>query len=101
MAKRLVAVTNIKHNGILIVVNSTIDHTLFTKEQLKDLYDVGALRLEVDPEIIPIESSVVVEIITETPKVLETPKVVETAKVVETLKVSEKSEDRNVKGINK
>ena len=96
MAKRLVAVTNIKHNGIMIEFNTTLDHTLFTKEELKNLYDSGAIRLEIDPEVIPEESSVAVAFVIEADKTIikeETPKVPEKSTV--------KPEDTNVKSINK
>lgn len=93
MAKRLVTVTNIKHDGQHIDANTILDHTIFTPDQLKWLYDAGAIRLEVDPEIIPEEASVAVAIVTNTSpaKVAEKPVVKSTVK----------TEDTNGKSINK
>lgn len=92
MAKRLVAVTNIKHDGNFIAFDEVLDHTLFTPEQLKVLYDAGAIRLEIDPEIIPEESTAVVAIVTNEPN-----KVTEKS----TVKSTVKPEDTNGKSINK
>lgn len=48
MAKKLVAVTGIRHNGEDFEAGSELDTTLFTKEELKSLYDAGAVEVKDD-----------------------------------------------------
>ena len=45
MAKALFAVTNIKHNSDEFAVGTLLDPKAFTKDQLKDLYDAGAVEV--------------------------------------------------------
>lgn len=66
MAKKLFAVTNIKHDDDFYEAGSSVDEKKFTAEQLKELYDAGAVEVRnVDDEPVAKE---------ETPKE-ETPKV--------------------------
>ncbi len=54
MAKKLVAVTAIKHDGEEFADGSELDASKFSKEQLKDLYDAGAVEVkETDEETEP------------------------------------------------
>lgn len=46
MAKRIIAVTQINHDGENFPANEHIDVTKFTKSQLESLYDVGAIKIE-------------------------------------------------------
>lgn len=46
MAKKLIAVTNVRHNGDDIEAGSEVDTSKFTKDELKSLYDSGAVRVE-------------------------------------------------------
>jgi hypothetical protein len=46
MAKKLVAVTNIKHNGEYIPAGEAIDASKFEKDELKQLHDAGAVKVE-------------------------------------------------------
>lgn len=48
MAKKLVAVTGIKHNGEFYEAGSAVDPSKFSKAELKDLHDNGALVIEDD-----------------------------------------------------
>ena len=48
MAKKLVAVTGIKHNGDMFEAGEPIDPTQFTKAELKELHDNGAIVIEDD-----------------------------------------------------
>lgn len=50
MAKKLVAVTAIKHDGEEFAEGSELDASKFTKEQLKDLYDAGAVEVKDENE---------------------------------------------------
>ena len=43
MAKKIVAVTGIRHNGESYEAGETLDPSLFSKDELKDLHDNGAL----------------------------------------------------------
>lgn len=43
MAKKIVAVTGIKHDGETIDAGSPIDPSKFTKDELKELHDNGAI----------------------------------------------------------
>lgn len=45
MAKKLFAVTNVKHDDNWFDADSPIDETLFTKEQLTALLDNGAVEI--------------------------------------------------------
>lgn len=45
MAKKLVAVTSIKHDGEEFDEGTELDASKFSKEQLKDLYDAGAVKV--------------------------------------------------------
>jgi hypothetical protein len=45
MGKKVYAVTNIKHDDELFVAGDEIDTGKFSKEQLRELYDNGALEL--------------------------------------------------------
>lgn len=106
MAKRLVAVTNIKHNGNFIKFGEVLDHKLFTQEQLKRLYDAGAIRLEVDSEIIPEDVVAAVTVISNEPesvKVTESSKTTSVPKVTgpSVVKSTVKSEDTNGKSNDK
>lgn len=46
MAKKLVAVTNIKFNGELLPAGEPLDASKFDKKQLEALYDAGAVRVD-------------------------------------------------------
>lgn len=46
MAKKLVAVTNIKNNGEFTPAGETLDASKFDKKQLEALYDAGAVRVD-------------------------------------------------------
>lgn len=48
MAKKLIAVTAIKHNGEDFEAGSEVDTAKFTKDELKSLHDAGAVRVEDD-----------------------------------------------------
>jgi hypothetical protein len=48
MAKKLIAVTAIRHNGEDMPANEPVDTSKFTKEELKALYDAGSVRVEDD-----------------------------------------------------
>jgi hypothetical protein len=48
MAKKLVAVTGIKHNGVSYAAGETLPSGEFTKDELKTLHDNGALVVEDD-----------------------------------------------------
>jgi 3-keto-L-gulonate-6-phosphate decarboxylase len=43
MAKRIVAVTAVKHNGDTFDAGAPIDPSKFSKEELKELHDNGAI----------------------------------------------------------
>lgn len=46
MAKKLVAVTDIRHDGKDYAAGSTLNKDEFTQDQLKQLYDNGAVKIE-------------------------------------------------------
>lgn len=46
MAKKLVAVTGIKHNGEFFPAGEPLDTGKFDKEELKQLHDAGAVKVE-------------------------------------------------------
>lgn len=46
MAKKLVAVTEVRHNDEVIAAGETLDASKFDKKQLEALYDAGAVRVE-------------------------------------------------------
>lgn len=46
MAKKLVAVTEIRHNDEIIPAGETLDTSKFDKKQLEALYDAGAVRVD-------------------------------------------------------
>lgn len=48
MAKKLIAVTAIRHNGEDMPANEPIDTSKFTKDELKALYDAGSVRVDDD-----------------------------------------------------
>lgn len=48
MANKLVAVTDIKHDGDTIKAGTKVDPSKFSKDQLKELYDAGALTVSED-----------------------------------------------------
>lgn len=48
MAKKLVAVTGIKHNGVDFAAGEPVDPSAFTKAELKELHDNGAIVIEDD-----------------------------------------------------
>lgn len=48
MAKKLVAVTGIKHNGVFYEAGAPVDPSKFSKDELKELHDNGALVIEDD-----------------------------------------------------
>lgn len=48
MAKKLVAVTNIKHNGEEFDAGQPVDPSQFSKAELKELHDNGAIVIEDD-----------------------------------------------------
>jgi hypothetical protein len=48
MAKKLIAVTTIRHNGEDMPANEPVDTSKFTKDELKALYDAGSVRVEDD-----------------------------------------------------
>jgi hypothetical protein len=48
MAKKLIAVTGIKHNGEEFAANEELDTSKFTKDELKSLHDAGAVRVDDD-----------------------------------------------------
>lgn len=48
MAKKLVAVTGIRHNGESFDAGEPIDPSKFSKEELKELHDNGAIVVEDD-----------------------------------------------------
>lgn len=50
MANKLVAVTDIKHDGDTIKAGSSVDPGKFSKDQLKELYDAGALMVSDDAD---------------------------------------------------
>lgn len=51
MAKKLVAVTGIKHNGTTYEAGETLPAAEFTKDELKELHDNGALTIVDDTKI--------------------------------------------------
>lgn len=72
MAKKLYAVTNIKCGTGFFDAGSELDPSAFEKDDLKSLYDAGALRIEDVPETADSpEPAVVSE--TEAPATEETP----------------------------
>lgn len=50
MGKKVVAVTNIKHDGETIEAGATVDASKFEKDELKALYDNGAVTVEDGPD---------------------------------------------------
>lgn len=46
MSKKLVAVTGIQHDGQLYEAGKPVDPAKFSKEQLRMLYDSGAVTIE-------------------------------------------------------
>lgn len=48
MAKKLVAVTGIKHNGDFFEAGEPVDPTQFSKAELKELHDNGAIVITDD-----------------------------------------------------
>lgn len=46
MAKKLVAVTEIRHDDKVIPAGDTLDASMFDKNQLEQLYDAGAIRVD-------------------------------------------------------
>lgn len=46
MAKKLVAVTEIRHDDLVIPAGETLDASKFEKSQLEALYDAGAVRVD-------------------------------------------------------
>lgn len=46
MAKKLVAVTEIRHDDQVIAPGETLDASKFDKKQLESLYDAGAVRVD-------------------------------------------------------
>lgn len=48
MAKKLIAVTMIRHNGEDMPAGEPVDTSKFTKDELKALYDAGSVRVEDD-----------------------------------------------------
>lgn len=48
MAKKLIAVTAIRHNSEDMEAGAEVDTSKFTKEELKSLYDSGAVRVDDD-----------------------------------------------------
>lgn len=61
MTKRVVAVTSIQSDKFKIAPGDTLDVTKVTKEQLKELHDLGAIRIEEVAEESKIEKIKVVE----------------------------------------
>lgn len=55
MAKKLVAVTGIKHNGEFVQAGEAIDASKFSKEELKQLHDAGAVKVDGDEDPTPEE----------------------------------------------
>lgn len=55
MAKKLVAVTSIKHNGELFPAGESINPAKFDKEELKQLHDAGAVKVEGEDDPSPEE----------------------------------------------
>ena len=51
MAKRLVAITDIKHNGDFFGAGKPIDPSQFSKAELKELHDNGAIVIEDDAKV--------------------------------------------------
>ena len=50
MGKKLVAVTEIRHNGEVTSAGETLDASKFDKKQLEALYDAGAVRVDEDDQ---------------------------------------------------
>lgn len=73
MAKKLVAVTGIKHNGKFYSAGETLEPREFTKEALKLLHDSGALVVSDDTT--PEEVKVAAEAAVVTPAVVAEPSV--------------------------
>lgn len=48
MAKKLVAVTAIKHNGETFEAGATLDPSQFSRDELKELHDNGAVAVQDD-----------------------------------------------------
>jgi len=73
MAKQIIAVTGIKHNGTFFPAGEPVDPAGFTKAELTELHDNGAIVVEdnTKPEDVKPEDVKA----TETPKVEEAPKV--------------------------
>lgn len=46
MAKKLIAVTEIRHDNEIIPAGETLDASKFDKKQLEALYDAGAVRID-------------------------------------------------------
>lgn len=69
MAKKLVAVTGIKHNGEDFAAGEAIDPSKFSREELKDLHDNGALVISDDTKA---EDVKVEEVTPEAPAVPDT-----------------------------
>jgi hypothetical protein len=46
MSKIVIAVTNIKHNGVRYLANEPIPVEEFTKAQIESLYDAGAIKIQ-------------------------------------------------------
>lgn len=76
MAKKVIAVTGIKHNGTFYAPGETLDVTKFTRVQLEALHDVQSIKIEDIPEPVKSEKAPKPEAIKtteETPKVASAP----------------------------
>jgi hypothetical protein len=50
MAKAAYCATGIKHNGVTYAVGDKLDPSLFTADELKQLYDMGSVYLQDVPD---------------------------------------------------
>lgn len=50
MAKKVLATTDIRHNGETYLNGTELDTSLFTKVQLRELHDAGAIEVVDIPE---------------------------------------------------
>lgn len=50
MAKKIVAVTDVKHNGETYPAGSELDPSQFNRDELKQLHDVGAIVVNDDTQ---------------------------------------------------
>lgn len=53
MAKKIVAVTDILHDGVRTVSGEVLNHELFTQDQLKRFYDRGIIKIVDEAELAP------------------------------------------------